>query len=356
MFDEYDNIEDFGDEFDSHFEAFTDFPGESNEPNEPKRPRKEWKSKGDLEYGDEPDSPENPEEPKSKKIKKIKQRNENRPDYVNEHALAMSMAMFKNWDGHLPKSIVFEEPWKTQRAKYTIARAKYDSLLKSGLDKRNQEVQKAFLEALELSTGVFPTDNEVGELYFMMRSICSGCIPTYGRNYNLDIDDVVGITFERWIKYRHNYDPFKKSEISGTRVNAFAYMTQVIKNTIYELVNKANTKAALEEKLRGEIQLYESYNPSEAGKNPEVNESGESEESKGKDYISKDSVETKEYTDSQIIKIIMERVPYHNEIVTLILEIESLGYTRDEIFSCIGEYSLLEPLEDVLVKNKWANF
>lgn len=340
----FDIVEDSLDHHLADFEFMEEFEIPKRKPERDIR-----KSKGDLEYGDSGDNQEF-EIPK-RKPKKIKERSNVRPDYVDEHHLSIAMAMFKNWDGHLPKSALFQDPWKISRAKYDLARAKYDSLRSEGLDKRNQDVQKAFLEALTLSIDVFPNDKEIGDLYHMMKLICSRCIHIYGRNYNLELDEVIGVTFERWIKYRHNFDPLKRSDISGTRVNAFAYMTQIIKNTIYELVNKANAKAALEEKLRGDLALYESFNPLTP-----VSFSDDENNQSAKDYISTETAETKDYKDSNIIKVIMERVTEHNKLVDLIEDIESVGYTKDEIFACIGEYDLLEPLNEVLIQNVWGNF
>lgn len=345
MYD-YEIIEDALDSHLGDFEDFEDF--EDDETYAQPKKRDVRKSKGDLEYGEPLDEPKIE---KTKKTKKIKERSNVRPDYVDEHYLSIAMTMFKNWDGHLPKSIIFEDPWKINRARYDLALAKYESLRNEGLDKRNQEVQKAFTEALTLAIGVFPNDKEIGELYRMMKSICSRCIPIYGRNYNLELDDVIGITFERWIKYKHNFDPLKRSEISGTRVNAFAYMTQLIKNTIYELVNKANAKASLEEKLRGDMALYESFNPV----TPTIFSDDENNQNQ-KDYVSNETAETKDYQDSHIIRVIMERVSNHNRLTDLIMEIETTGYTRDEILTCIGEYDLLEPLNEILTRNIWGDF
>lgn len=286
---------------------------------------------------------------KSKDTKEIKKRSggSNRSDYVNEHELSILMAMFKNWDGHAPKTLIFEEPHKLNRSKYDLAKAAYDACIKEGLDKRNPKVQEAFLDALNLCLPVIPNDKEIALLYRMMRLICARCIPIYGRNYNLELDDIAGTLFERWIKYRHNFDPLKRSEISGLRVNAFAYMTQMTKNTIYEFVNKANARQSLEEKLRGEMALFESSSPITPIKGPEWSSDDQ------KDFVSDISVGD-DYVEADIIRLLIQKAPAHTKLNDLVLDVEASGFTRGEIVSCIGEYELLEALEHVLTTNRWA--
>lgn len=319
-----DYIEDMMDSHISEFEQFDELPVD------------------DIGF-EEPETPDKPKKPK-----RIKKSSNDRADYVDEHHLSIAMAMFKNWDGFASKDIIFQEPWKTQRAKYDLARARYDALIKEGLDKRNQKVQEAFMESLTLAISVYPNEKEIAHLYKMMRLICSRCINLFGRNYNFELDDILGATFERWLKYRYSFEPLKRSEISGTRVNAFAYMTQMIKNTIYEFVNKANAKAALEEKLRGEVALFESFIPLTMP--VDIDE----EQSDSKDYVSPESVESQDFQDSDIIGILMKKVTAHTILKELILDVETTGYSEEEILNVISGYDLMKPLEDVLSKNRWA--
>lgn len=264
----------------------------------------------------------------------IRPRNESgKGDYINEHTMSILMAMFKNWDGDAPKDIQFKEPWKSSRARYELAKATYDSLIAEGVDKRNQKVQTVFMEMLTLASTVYPNNQEIAELYRMIGLIAYRCLPKYGGSYGIEADDIHSTTFERWIKYRHNFDPFRRSEVSGLRVNAFAYMTQMVKNTIFEYANKAKRAIELEERLKGDSYLYESM---------------------VQDFLNKNSEEALLNLDSEVVKLLVEKVVNHKSITTLIREIETLGYSFEEVSRVIGDFGLLEPLQEVLHRNRWA--
>lgn len=270
--------------------------------------------------------------------------------YVNEHMLSVLMSMFRNYDGKAHKSIQFREDYKYQRVLFESAKAEYLKALESGADKRSTTVRTAFMEMLNLSGTVYPTDKEIAELYHMIQLISERCIQIYGRNHAIEADDVASSTFERWLKYRHNFDPLKRSVISGQRVNAFAYMTQIIKNTIFEMVNKNKKQMALEEKLRGDMVLYESSTSSPL--TPAFPMSDETSNlERGMDFAIEANLDDSE---SEIIKLLVERAVNHTDMGKLILDITSEGYTQDEVISAISEFGLMKPLQDVMAKNKWT--
>lgn len=288
-----------------------------------------------------------PEKPK-KTIRKKKNPDGNQ--YVNEHMLSVLMSMFRNYDGKAHKSIQFREDYKNQRVLFESAKAEYLTAMAEGADKRSARVQTAFMEMLNLSGTVYPNDKEIAELYHMIQLISERCIQIYGRNRAIEVDDVVSSTFERWLKYRHNFDPLKRSVISGQRVNAFAYMTQIIKNTIFEMVNKHKKQQLLEEKLRGDMILYESSSVSPL--TPAMPLSDETSMlERGMDFAIEANLDDSE---SEIIKLLMERVVNHTDMQKLILDIAGEGYDQDEIISAISNFDLMKPLQDVMAKNKWT--
>lgn len=277
------------------------------------------------------------EETKKSKTKSTKDKNQ----YVNEHMLSVLMSVFRNYDGSAPKNIAYREEFKVARAKFEIAKAAYTQCIQEGNDKRSQKVQKAFIEMLELSKFVYPNDAEIAELFNMICLIAERCVLTFGgRNKGIDVDDISATSFERWLKYRHNFDPLKRSEISGQRVNAFAYMTQLVKNTVFEASNKIKRQRELEERLKGDILLYESL------------EHNESIEDEANLVETAQTVEV-QYECSEIIKLLMERAHLFTDIKKLILSIVDEGFDLEHITGTIDEYNLYDPIKEVLIKKSW---
>lgn len=287
----------------------------------------------------------------TEKPKETKKKSEGN-QYVNEHMLSVLMSMFRNYDGEAHKSIQFREDFKAQRVKFLKAKEEYLQALVDGNDKRSSRVQTAFMEMLTLSGTVYPNDEEISELFHMIKLISERCIQVYGRNRPIESDDVVSSTFERWLKYRHNFDPLKRSVISGQRVNAFAYMTQIIKNTIFEMVNKHKKQQLLEEKLKGDMFLFESTAPVNPVTPAMQNDADNGENlERGRDFAIEANLDDEE---SEIIKLLMERVNLHTSMEKLVSDIAEEGYLPDEIISAISTFGLMEPLKDVIAKNKWA--
>lgn len=271
--------------------------------------------------------------------------------YVNEHMLSILMSMFRNWDGSAHKSIIFRDDYKEARAKYEILKAEYIACTKEGHDKRSQKIQVPFMQMLELSSKVYPTDKEITELYNMITLISNRCVGVYGRNKGIEADDIISTSFERWIKYRHNFDPLKRSKISGTRVNAFAYMTQLIKNTIFEASNKIKKQKMLEERLRGDMMLHESLGSATITIAKPLSDEDQSQGN----TISFSTMEGQPINlDSDIIRCLMHKAHNFNNLKLLILEVEKEGFTREEIFKVIDEYGLMGALQDVINRNIWA--
>lgn len=273
-------------------------------------------------------------------------------DYVNEHMLSVLMSMFRNWDGNAPKDIQFREDFKEARAKFNLALVGYTSLLASGCDKRQPRTQKAFMKMLVLSGSVYPNDKEIAELYNYIRLMCRGCLGTYARNRYLDLDDIVSSTFERWMKYCHNFDPLKRSQISGARVNAFAYMTQIIKNTIFETINKQNRQWEINETLKGEILLNESIE--EVVTRPTELHDGDGDSGVVIDAIVSAAENMKPVWDAEIVRCLVERAHLFMDLKDLISNITREGYTEEEIFRTISTHDLLDPLSYIIRKNMWA--
>lgn len=258
-------------------------------------------------------------------------------DYVNEHILTCLMSMFKNYDGQAHQSIRFREDFKKYRPDFDLARQEYENCLANGLDKWNSKTQAAFKEMLNLSGKVYPTDAEISELYESIRLISNRCIRVYGKFHDIDADDVAASTFERWLKYRHNFDPLKISVISGTRVNAFAYMTQIIKNSIYENVNRNNRDKEIRDRLMENHALLESLEDNPSDNKPKSN------------------IRLSELEEREIISLIVKESPNFTSVKKLISGVAEKfkDYSAAEVTEVILKNGLLSPLEDTMVTNKW---
>ena len=286
-----------------------------------------------------------PPAPDEEQIKKEK------GQYVNEHMLSILMSMFRNWDSQAHPSIIFQDNFKEARAAYETFKATYIQAQEEGFDKRSQRIQVPFMQMLEISGKVYPTNKEIEELYSMISLISNRCVGLYARNKGIESDDIVSTSFERWIKYRHNFDPLKRSKISGTRVNAFAYMTQLIKNTIFEASNKIKKQRMLEERLRNDMTLNESLTTATITvSKPLSDEDGSA--SNVQTFSTLDDQASN--LDSDIIRCLMQKAHNFTSLKYLILEVEKEGFTKDEIFKVIDSYGLLEGLQEVICKNVWA--
>lgn len=152
-------------------------------------------------------------------------------EYINEHELALMLSIGRNHR-------VFGEPARPtseeNRAIFDEAYSKYQQYMEEfNGNKLNPLVQENFLKALEISPYVEPTKEEIERIYELILLLSRRCLRTFGRNSHLSEDELGSLTFERWVRYRENFNPLKHSEVTGSRVNAFAYMTQVIKNVIF---------------------------------------------------------------------------------------------------------------------------
>lgn len=166
-------------------------------------------------------------------------------DYINEHELALMLSIGRNYEalGGSPRVCTPEA-----REQFDQVYSEYNAALKASKgEKRNTEVQRTFKEALAVSAFVAPTKEEIHRLYELLVLLSRRCLRTFGRNSALTEDELGSLTFEMWAKYRETFNPDKKSEITGNRVNAFAYMTQVIKNIIYGEFNKRSKEEAIED-------------------------------------------------------------------------------------------------------------
>lgn len=166
-------------------------------------------------------------------------------EYINEHELSLILSIGRNCRN-------FGEPARptTDEARkiFDEAYTKYQEYMQEFKgNKQNPLVQENFKKALEVSPYVEPTADEISRAYELILLLSRRCLRTFGRNSHLSEDELGSLTFERWVRYRENFDPLKRSDISGNRVNAFAYMTQVIKNVIFEEYNKKRKEVSDEE-------------------------------------------------------------------------------------------------------------
>lgn len=165
-------------------------------------------------------------------------------NYINEHELALMLSIGRNCKK-------FGEPKRacTQEAREifdTSLSGYFEALEKANGDKRNPLVQSNFKRALEVSAFVEPSDREIARVYELLVLLSRRCLRTFGRNSPLSEDELGSLAYERWVRYRENFDPTKKSDVSGLRVNAFAYLTQVVKNIIFEQFNKLKRETSTE--------------------------------------------------------------------------------------------------------------
>lgn len=170
-------------------------------------------------------------------------------EYINEHELALMLSIGRNCRN-------FGEPARecTEEARKIFDEAyqnykKYMQEFKG--NKSNPLVQENFKKALEVSPYVEPTQHEVARAYELILLLCRRCLRAFGRNSHLSEDELGSLAFERWVRYRENFDPLKRSAISGNRVNAFAYLTSVVKNIIYGEYHQHNKEVSSDEVPEG---------------------------------------------------------------------------------------------------------
>lgn len=176
-------------------------------------------------------------------------------EYINEHELALMLSIGRNCRNFgEQKRECTEEARKTFDEAYSNYK-KYMKEFKG--NKQNPLVQSSFKKALEVSSFVEPTQREVARVYELIILLCRRCLRTFGRNSHLSEDELGSLTFEQWVRYRENFNPLKISEISGNRVNAFSYMTQVTRNVIYGEYNKHNREVSDEEVPQGVLSNIE---------------------------------------------------------------------------------------------------
>lgn len=166
-------------------------------------------------------------------------------EYINEHELALMLSIGRNCRN-------FGEPARTcteeHRKIFDEAYSNYKQYMQEfNGNKANPLVQENFKKTLEVSPYVEPTQHEIARVYELILLLCRRCLRTFGRNSHLSEDELGSLAFERWVRYRENFDPLKRSEISGNRVNAFAYLTQVVKNIVYGEYHKYNKEVSDEE-------------------------------------------------------------------------------------------------------------
>lgn len=157
-------------------------------------------------------------------------------EYINEHELALMLSIGRNCRK-------FGEPARQcsiqNREIFDDAYEKYKQfMIEFKGNKQNPLIQENFKRALEVSPYVEPTDKEIARVYELILLLSRRCLRTFGRSSPLSEDELGSLVYERWVRYRENFDPLKRSDVSGNRVNAFAYLTQVVKNVIFGEYNK----------------------------------------------------------------------------------------------------------------------
>lgn len=178
-------------------------------------------------------------------------------DYINEHELAILLSCGRNFEGddnivnlhesYKIKVYKTDEDCKEKQDKLDALLAEYDAAFKAADgNKLDKEVQRIFKLCMDQALITYPTDKHLERLYVLLRNLSERCLATFGRTIGVHTDEFTSILFERWIKYRYNFDPSRTSKISGSRVNAFAYMTQVAKNVVFEIFQKNKNNVAIE--------------------------------------------------------------------------------------------------------------
>lgn len=166
-------------------------------------------------------------------------------EYINEHELALMLSIGRNCRN-------FGEPIRElteeARAVFDESVANYIKYMQEFKgNKQHPLIQENFKRALEVSPFVEPTKQEIVRVYELIALLARRCLRTFGRNSHLNEDELGSLAFERWVRYRENFNPLRRSEISGNRVNSFSYLTQVIKNIIFEEHNKLKREVSDEE-------------------------------------------------------------------------------------------------------------
>ena len=178
-------------------------------------------------------------------------------DYTSELDLKSMLIRIKNWRGgkDLP------EKYNDRINKYikwyvAIGNAKYQRMSPL-ITKKNNTRTKLKLKIIELSeqTNVDKkTYEHFGSIILLMiRGILTK--PNFsGYTYKTDFysDAIYKI-----LKYLHNFNHLLISERSGVEVNAFAYISQIIHNSVVFVINtKKQEQQEIKERISSEINLY----------------------------------------------------------------------------------------------------
>ena len=98
-------------------------------------------------------------------------------------------------------------------------------------------------EIIELSEQTGIDDVGITRLYKIVDIMCDHIMSKPNFSGYSWKDDFKSEAFFRVFKYCTSFDHKKVSKISGTRVNAFAYISQIIFNSILKVINKNNKEA-----------------------------------------------------------------------------------------------------------------
>lgn len=242
-------------------------------------------------------------------------------EYVNEHILKLYMCMHRNL-------VVQGQKVPELRDEFNSLLEHYNYLLnEQKFHKKNAEVQKTFGQLLEISVQLYPTQQEMAELYDMFTEISKRCVNIYGKKRGFDYKEISGICWERWSRYCNNFDPFKVSEISGKKINAFAYTTQIIKNIIFEFTNLENKQLNVKTAI--------------------IQDLGSLEE---EDHC----YEFDDNFDDEIVAIIKSQLPKYNDLKTALLSISKENDLEPElIIQAILNHNELDNLKQMLNSSKW---
>lgn len=240
--------------------------------------------------------------------------------YINEHLLAAHITMFKNYNSAIVQDVHIHELYEQALQAYCTALETNEG------NKRSAEVQTTFKNLIRQASATQPNDHDVEELYCMIQEMCKRCINMYARGSCYDYNEITNITFERLQKYRKSFDLTKISEVSGSRVNSFAYITQMIKNVIFAEHARVKTQKLTAEKFEYQDNFYE--------------------EDVAFDFQDRTIEDT-------IVSELSQCTEYCNDLQELVYEVKNnLELDIRDIIRCIVDYNLRIDLETSINSNK----
>lgn len=242
--------------------------------------------------------------------------------YVNEHKLVLLLVLLKNW---YPEC----EP-NEHRARLEEELKVYDSLLETK-KKNTSEVQKQVKLLISIAKEATPKKKDIDDLYESVLAISKRVVNMWAKTWDFDPHEIAAESYNRLSKYRLNFDvdkPSTKLEADGTpkmeRVNAFAYVTQVIKKVIYGEINRKQI----------EHQRYEPLDDND------------------KDIVILESKEFESTVEHDITRIIAKKLETCIDIRQLLFHVsKDSGYPIEDVVGVVSKLHLQEFINNKIKNN-----